>query len=193
MTLASARIRRIVRSAGPFAFTATLGMVGPTQAQNLLMEQAVRECKAGCMETIRDVKDPGATCAHFCWCLFTDKVSQTVEESQERCAAEVRNRDDENLTQQQVNPAHLVYFEPVRPYAEDNRLLLHFNGEPRLKGAKLLSCTYGSVGVYFWYKKVPMTRKELLAVHARHPMRTLGDVALSSCPKTMTEAKKIAR
>jgi hypothetical protein len=181
-----------------FAFLLALATVlvwdSSAQAQNIIVEQMVRECKAGCMETIRDTKNPEVACSHWCWCMFTDKQSKTVEESKQRCAAEYHAKgNNEILTRHQVEPAHLVLFETVKPRSDENMVRTHFDNEPRLKTAKLLSCVYGSVGVYFWYKKVPITRKELLAVHARHPMRTLGDVALTTCPKTLTEAENHPR
>lgn len=138
-----------VRFAALLALAAALLWAGSAQAQNLIEELMVKECKAGCMESTRDVKNPEVACAHLCWCMFTDKQSKTVEESQQRCAADyLAKSNNDSLTRHQIEPAHLVLFELVKPRSDENMVRAHFNGEPRLKNAKLLSCVYGSVGVY---------------------------------------------
>ena len=67
----------------------------------------------------------------------------------------------------------------------------------REKGFKLLSCSYGPSrpdgtgfsNQTFWYKNVPITKQDLVAVSTNHPLAFLGDLSLTECPATYNEAK----
>lgn len=103
------------------------------------------------------------------------------------------------LKTQKVRPVSLIDLPPIdRMEPRETRDLITrqidaFNAQ----GYQIVNCIYGPYSGYgpdpglvkFWYKDVPITRREVYAISENHPLRILGNVALYECPPNLYQAE----